>query len=134
MLVKQLSVFLENRPGQLAAFTKMLAENQVDLQALSIAETQDYGVLRIIADKPEETAALLNAQGWPSTVTEVLAVTVPDEPGSLTRLLSVLAENEMSLAYCYAFFERSGNAARIVLRVADNAKAVRLLNAAGIEC
>ena len=134
MLVKQLSVFLENRPGQLAAFTKMLAENQVDLQALSIAETQDYGVLRIIADKPEETAALLNAQGWPSTVTEVLAVTVPDEPGSLTRLLSILAENEISLAYCYAFFERSGNAARIVLRVADNAKAVKLLNAAGIEC
>lgn len=134
MLVKQLSVFLENRPGQLAAFTKMLAENHVDLQALSIAETQDYGVLRIIADKPEETAALLNAQGWPSTVTEVLAVTVPDEPGSLTRLLSILAENEISLAYCYAFFERSGNAARIVLRVADNERAGRLLNAAGIEC
>ena len=134
MIVKQLSVFLENRPGQLAAFTKMLAENHVDLQALSIAETQDYGVLRIIVDKPEETADLLNGQGWPSTVTEVLAVTVPDEPGSLTHLLSILAENEISLTYCYAFFERSGNAARIVLRVADNEKAAALLNAAGIEC
>ncbi len=134
MLVQQLSVFLETRPGQLAAFTKMLAENRIDLHALSIAETQDYGVPRIIVDKPQETAELLTAEGWPCTVTEVLAVTVPDEPGSLTRLLSILAENDISLAYCYAFFERSGNAARVVLRVADNEKAARLLNAAGIEC
>lgn len=134
MIVNQLSVFLENRPGALAAFTQMLAANHIDLQALSIAETQDYGVLRIIVDQPEETAALLTQQDWPCTVTPVLAVTVPDEPGSLTRLLTVLAENEISLAYSYAFFERSGSSARIVLRVADNDRAAALLNAAGIEC
>lgn len=134
MIVNQLSVFLENRPGALAAFTKMLAANHIDLQALSIAEAQDYGVLRIIVDQPEETAALLTQQDWPCTITPVLAVTVPDEPGSLTHLLSVLAENDISLAYCYAFFERSGSSARIVLRVADNDRAARLLNAAGIAC
>ena len=134
MIVNQLSVFLENRPGALAAFTKTLAANHVDLLALSIAEAQDYGVLRIIVDRPEETAALLTRQDWPCTLTPVLAVTVPDEPGSLTHLLSVLAENEISLAYCYAFFERSGSGAQIVLRVADNDRAAALLNAAGITC
>lgn len=134
MLVNQLSVFLENRPGQLAEFTRMLAANHIDLQALSIAETQDYGVLRIIVDQPEETADLLREQDWPCTITPVLAISVPDEPGSLTRLLSVLAENDISLAYCYAFFEREGGKARIVLRVADNDKAVELLQAVGIEC
>lgn len=134
MIVNQLSVFLENRPGALAAFTQMLASNHIDLQALSIAEAQDYGVLRIIVDQPEETAALLTEQDWPCTITPVLAVTVPDEPGSLTHLLAVLAENNISLAYCYAFFERSGSSAQIVLRVADNDRAAELLNAAGIEC
>lgn len=134
MIVQQLSVFLENRPGQLAVFTKILAENNIDLLALSIAETQDYGLLRIIVDRPEETAALLLQHDKPCTITPVLAVSVPDEPGSLTRLLTVLADNGISLAYCYAFFARTSGKAMIILRVEDNEQAAALLREAGIDC
>ena len=132
MLIPQISVFLENRPGQLSAFVQLLAQNRIDLQALSIAETQDYGVLRIIVDQPENAARLIQEAGWPCTVTQVLAVTVPDEPGSLTRLLAVLAENDISLAYTYAFFSRQQGQACIVLRVDDNDHAMQLLQAAGV--
>ncbi len=134
MIVQQLSVFLENRPGQLSDFVHILAENQVDLQALSIAESQDYGVARIIVDRPRDTAALLSEHNWVCTVTPVLTVTVPDEPGSLTRILGVLAENEISLSYSYAFFGRSSGSATIVLRTPDSEKAELLLRKAGIDC
>lgn len=133
MLVNQISVFLENKPGKLSEFIQTLARNKVDLQALSIAETADYGILRTIVDKPEETVKLLSAEDWPCKITPVLAVTVPDEPGSLTRILSVLAENGISLKYSYAFFSRDIGSACIILRVDDNAAAEKLLTEAGIN-
>ncbi len=133
MLVNQLSVFLENKPGKLSEFIQALAKNKIDLQALSIAETSDYGILRTIVDKPEETAKLLSAEDWPCKITPVLAVTVPDEPGSLTHILSVLAENEISLKYSYAFFSRDKGCACIVLRVDDNDAAEKILKEAGIK-
>ncbi|MBQ7542860.1 MAG: ACT domain-containing protein [Clostridia bacterium] len=134
MLLKQLSVFLENKPGQLSEFVSVLAQNNIDLRALSIAEAQDYGVLRIIVDKPEQTQALLRAQDWICTVTDVLAVTVPDEPGSLTKLLQTLADKGISLAYTYAFLSGTAGKACIVLRVDDNAYAEKLLKDAGVLC
>lgn len=134
MIQTQVSVFLENKPGKLAAFIRFLADRSIDLQALSIAEAQDYGVLRIIVDKPRETAELLKKANWPCKCTEVLSVLVPDEPGSLTRILSVLAEGGVSLSYSYAFCSRIQGQACIVLRVPDNEKAAGLLRAAGIEC
>lgn len=134
MIQKQISVFLENKPGKLSKFVSLLAENKIDLSALSIAETQDYGILRIIVDQPEKTAEFLRANNWPCKLTEVLAVTVPDEAGSLTKILAVLADAGMSLAYSYAFFSRQQGHACIVLRVEDNARARKLLNEAGIIC
>lgn len=132
MIVRQLSVFLENRSGQLSDFISLLAEHQIDLRALSIAESQDYGILRIIVDRPDETAALLKDSNWLCTVTDVLAVTVADEPGSLTRLLGALAKRDISLAYSYAFFAREAGQACIVLRVEDNETAIEALKSAGI--
>ena len=133
MILNQLSVFLENKPGMLSAFINTLAENNVDLQALSIADSRDYGVLRIIVDDPSRVAGMLITKDWPCTVTPVLAVTVPDEPGSLTHILSVLADGGVSLSYSYAFFSREKGRAVIVLRVEDNEKAIDLLEKAGIS-
>ncbi len=132
MTVNQISVFLENKPGKLSEFIQMLAANKIDLQALSISETNDYGILHIIVDKTEETMALLNEGGWICKTTPVLAVTVPDEPGSLTKLLSVIAENGINLAYTYAFFSRENGNACIILRVDDNNAVAKVLADAGI--
>lgn len=133
MVVSQLSIFLENKPGQLSELVNVLAVYKIDLLALSIAEAPDYGVLRIIVDRPAETAKLLRDKGWICTTTDVLAVTVADTPGSLTKILSVLADNNLSLAYSYAFLSRSQGKACIILRVDDNDAAIKTLNAAGIE-
>lgn len=131
MLAKQLSVFLENKPGQLASFVHMLADHNIDLQAMSLAEAQEYGLLRIVVDKPEETLALLKEQNWPCATTEVLSVLVPDKPGSLTKILTVLADNNINVAYSYAFLTRVQGHACVILRVDDNAHAMQLLTAAG---
>lgn len=134
MYINQISVFLENKPGKLAEFIRFLADHQIDLKALCIAETSDYGLLRVIVDKPAQTQELLREMNWPSAMTEVLAVHVKDEPGSLTRLLSILGDNGISLEYTYAFLSRSRDQACIVLRVDDNEKATEILRNAGIDC
>ena len=134
MIVKQISVFLENKPGQLLDVVNILAQNKIDMRALSVAEAQEYGVMRAIVDKPEETEKILRAQNWICSLTEVLAVTVPDTPGSLSMLLTVLADNGISLAYSYAFLAPQAGSACIVLRVDDNAFAQKLLRDAGIDC
>ena len=133
MPLKQISVFLENKSGQLLEIVNLLAANGIDLRALSIAEAQDYGVLRIIVDKPDETLSFLRQQEWVCQMNEVLAVTVPDEPGSLTRILTVLADKNVNMVYTYAFLSGTQGKACIVLRVDDNAYAEKLLRDAGIE-
>ena len=134
MLLKQISVFLENKSGQLLQIVNILAEHNIDLRAMSIAEAQDYGVLRAIVDKPEETLSLLREKEWLCSANEVLAVMVPDEPGSLTRILKVLSDNDVNMVYTYAFLSGVEGTACIVLRVDDNAAAEKLLRNAGIEC
>ena len=134
MIVKQITVFLENKPGQFADCISLLGEQRIDLQALSIAESQDYGLLRIIVDRPEETLKILRAHEWVCTMTEVLAVTVPDEPGSMIRIATVLADHSISLVYSYAFLSKVHGNACIILRVEDNVEATRILNEAGILC
>ena len=133
MYLDQISVFLENKPGKLSEFITLLADNKIDLKALSIAETQDYGVLRIIVDNPDKTAALLKERNWPCNKTKVLAVTVPNEPGALTNMLAIIAEANISIAYTYAFTLPEKNSACIVLRVSDNEAVINLLKKNGIE-
>lgn len=132
MIISQVSVFLENKPGQLAKLISLLAENGIDIKAMSIAETAEYGILRMIVDDAEATKLFLRENNWMAKANHVLKVTVPDKPGSLMQVLSVLAENQISLAYSYAFYERESGNAGIIMRVDDNEKAMVLLKEAGI--
>jgi len=132
MNVQQISVFVENRAGGLAEITKLLAENGVDLRAMSIADTTDYGILRLIVDKPDTALAVLQDSGCLVSVTPVLAVMLPDVPGGLARILGLLSENGVDLEYLYAFITRKTEHAYVVLRVKDNEATEKVLEAGGI--
>ena len=99
MTIHQISVFLENRAGQLAEITGLLSENHIDLRALNIAETADYGVLRIIVDQPETAASLLLSNGVILSMTPVVAVSVPDRPGGLAEVLHFISEAGIDVEY-----------------------------------
>ena len=133
MTIHQISVFLENRAGQLAEITGVLAKKGIDLRAINIAETSDYGVLRLIADKPQEAAATLLEQGFILSMTPVVAVSVPDEPGGLARVLDVLAKENIDVEYMYSVFGQVDGLAHMVFRVADTEKLVSVLKANGVE-
>lgn len=132
MNVNQISVFLENRTGQLAEITHLLADNDIDLRAISIAETADYGIIRIIADDADRAASILLANGNIITMTPVMVVGVPDEPTSLSKLLAVIAEGEIGIEYMYSLFANLNGKAYMVFRVADETKLEALLEANGI--
>ena len=128
MFLKQISAFVENRPGRIAEITEILSENGVDLRALSIADTTDFGILRIIVDKPDEVAVLLRENRVTVTLTDVLAIRLPDKPGALSNMLRLLADNCVSVEYLYAFVSPAeSGAACVVIRADDNEKAEKLL-------
>ncbi len=133
MTIPQISVFLENRAGQLAGITKILAENGIDMRAISIAEASDYGVLRIITSEPERTASILVSNGIVLSITPVLAVAVPDQAGGLAPVLSLLAEANIDIEYMYSLFTQKAGTAYMVFRVSDEAKFVALLETKGIQ-
>ena len=132
MNVHQISVFLENRAGQLAEITQVLAENQIDLRAMSIAEASDYGVLRIIVDDSEKAAGILLSHGYIVSMTPVLVIAVSDQPGGLAPLLSVLAEGNIDIEYMYALFAKAEGTAYMVFRIAEEEKFLALLAAHGM--
>ena len=127
MNIKQISVFVENKPGRLAAITKFLGEHQVDIRALSIADTRDFGILRLIVDKPDDTVALLKEAGYTVSITYVIAVAMSDEPGSLAKVMDILYMNGIGVEYMYAFITRTKDNAYVILRVEDNLKAIDIL-------
>ncbi len=131
-MVYQISVFLENRAGQLAEITKILAENAVDLRAISIAETADYGILRLIVDDAEKATSLLLKHGYLLSMTPVLVVAVPDAPGGIAPVLATLAEGNVDIEYMYSLFTHIEGKAYIVFRVADAEKFTALLENHGI--
>jgi len=133
MKIHQISVFLENRTGQLAEITGILAENNVDLRAISIAETADYGVLRIIASEAERATNVLLSHGYILSMTPVIVVAVPDTPGGLAPVLRVLAEGEIAIEYMYSLFTHREGKAYMVFRVSQEERFVELLQAQGIE-
>ena len=128
MTIHQISVFLENRLGQLAEITKLLADANVDIRAISIAETSDYGVARMIVDDCYKASSILLQHGDVLSMTPVWAVEVPDRPNGLAELLAVLAEAQVDVEYMYSLFTKTAGKAYMVLRVSDEAK---LLNALG---
>ena len=133
MTVKQISVFLENRPGALAEFTKILEMSSIDLRALSLAESEDFGIVRVIVDDRYKTIRILKEEGYICSVTKVIAVEIADKPGSLVKMLNVLGDNNVNLEYSYAFLAKKANSAFMILRVADNEKAIKVLTQNGIR-
>jgi len=103
MKIKQLSIFLENKSGRLTEVTEVLASAQINISAFSIADTADYGILRMIVSKPEQAEQLLKAKGFSVHITEVIGLVVPNEPGGLHRALQILSSEGISLEYMYAF-------------------------------
>ena len=124
---------MENQPGKLAEFTKLLERNNIDLRALSIADTQDFGILRVIVDDSLATIQILREAGYVCSVTPVLALEIPDQPGSLVKLLNILGDSGVNIEYTYAFLSRKKDRAFIILRVADNAQAIEVLGQNGIQ-
>jgi len=132
MNVRQISVFLENRAGELADVTNVLAENSIDLRALSIAESTNYGVLRLIVDDAEKATEILLAHGNVLSMTPVLVIAVPDHPGGVAPVLATLAEGNLDIEYMYSLFTHKEGQAYMVFRVTDEEKFVSLLKAHGI--
>ena len=134
MLVKQVSVFLENKLGRLAEVSRILGENNIDIKALSIADTTEYGILRIIVNNPEQTVEILKNNGFSVKTNNVIAVSVPDRPGGLFETLECLHRNNIGIEYMYAFIANiEKGKAMVILRVEEYNKAVELLQKAGIE-
>ena len=134
MSVKQISVFLENRPGCLHEMTKALAEAKIDLRGLSLAETSDFGIVRLIVDDVLGTANTLRDAGFVASMSEVLAVEVPNVPGGLNKVLEILDGTGINVEYMYAILgNKSSDTAYMIFRVNDNDKAGFALSIAGIK-
>ena len=133
MNVKQISVFLENKPGYLFSMTKVLAEHEIDMRAFSLAESSDFGIARIIVDDVLATATVLKDAGFVCSLTPVLAVSVPDVPGGLNQVLELLSADEINVEYMYAFLGGQSEKAYMIFRVADVARAAASLTASGIR-
>ena len=131
MAVKQLTVFVENRPGKLAEITRLLAGADVDMKALSIADTRDFGILRLIVSDTTKAESVLKKTGFLVQVTEVVGVHLSDTPGALSKALEALDAGDVNLEYLYAFLAPHPGSADVVLRVANNAEAERILHRAG---
>ena len=133
MSIHQISVFLENRSGQLAEVTALLAKEHVDLRAISIAETADYGVARMIVDDCHKASAILLDHGDVLSMTPVWAVEVPDRPSGLADLLAVLAKGNVDVEYMYSLFAGKDGHAYMVLRISDEAALNKALEGSDIK-
>ena len=133
MAVTQISVFLENRSGRLAELTEVLAEASINIRALSVAETVDYGVLRLIVDNPVLACEHLRQAGFTVTETQVLALEIPDRPGGLAGAIRLLSNAGINVEYIYAFVGKAKDNALVVLRLEEIERAAKLLKEHGIE-
>jgi hypothetical protein len=132
MFVKQISVFMENRAGRLEEITGFLAKAGINIRALSLADTSDFGILRLIVDNPDKTHEILKKEGFTVRENEVIATEVEDKPGGLHDILTLFGKSGISIEYMYAFLERKHqNRAVLVIRVESAAKAVKTLQDAG---
>lgn len=131
MKVSQISVFLENKSGRLADVARTLAANNVNIRALSIADTIDYGLLRLIVNDPQLATKVLTDDGFTVTSTEVLAIEVPDRPGGLAGIIGILSGKGLNIEYMYAFVGRSGEHAIVVFRIERVEEAISALQEGG---
>ena len=133
MNIKQISIFVENKNGRLAEITEILAKAGTNIRALSIADTTDFVILRLIVDKPIEAATILKDAGIPVSVTDVIAIGIQDVPGAFAGPMRILSDAGIDVEYMYAFITRKGEIAYVILRVADNAAAAKVLMDNNVE-
>lgn len=132
-MAKQISVFLENKAGRLAHVTKVLGEAAINIRALSIADTSDFGILRLIVSDPDKAYKILKEAGFTVSETEVIAVQVPDSPGGLATVLEQMSEENLNIEYLYAFLGTSENDALVIFKVEDIEKARKAFVERGIR-
>ncbi|MDH7497335.1 MAG: ACT domain-containing protein [Syntrophomonadaceae bacterium] len=132
-MVKQISVFLENKAGRLASVTRTLGDAGINIRALSIADTSDFGILRLIVSDPDRAYAILKEAGFAVSETEVIAVSVPDTPGGLAAILEVMAEAGINIEYLYAFIGTRAENALVIFKVEDPQRAVKFFGERGIS-
>ncbi len=133
MELKQLSIFVENKKGRLEEITGILANEQIHIRAVSIADTTDYGILRLIVNKPDDAMVALKENGITVSITSVIAIAIDDKPGALYEAVKLLSENDISVEYMYAFLNPTNEAASVILRIEDNQKAIDVLKKGGIR-
>lgn len=133
MSLKQLNVFVENKQGALVSITDALAKSEINIRALSIADTEEFGILRLIVSDVDTACEMLEELGYLIKVTDVVGVKIGDAPGKLSKALEVLDEEKINMEYLYAFMARTEKHAYVVLRVADNDKAEAALEKAGFH-
>ncbi len=133
MATKQISVFLENKAGRLAHVTRVLGSAGINIRALSIADTSDFGILRLIVNDPDRAYQILKENGFTVSETEVLAVQVPDSPGGLANVLEQMHEESLNIEYLYAFIGTSGADALVILKVEDSEKTAEVFRQKGIN-
>ena len=132
MFIKQISVFLENRPGRIAEITAVLAEHNINIRALSIADTASFGVIRLIVDSPDTAEKILKESGFAASIIDVIAIGIDDKPSGLASIMKMLYENGVGIEYMYAFTGRLENNAYVIVRAEDGDKAVEILKKNGI--
>ena len=133
MSIKQISIFVENKSGRLAEITAAIAAAGIDIRALSIADTTNFGILRLIVDKPDEAEAALKAAGLTVSLTNGIAIGIPDQPGGFAAAMKALADAAIDVEYMYAFISRDEGRACVILRVENNDAAIAALQKNGVE-
>ena len=133
MIIDQLSVFSENRAGMLADITALLAEAEIDIEALTVADTAEFGIFRLIVDAPKKALSVLKLEGFVASLTPVIALYMENKPGSLARIARTLADADISVEYVYACVARAADSAFVIIRVEDIDGAVALLTEKGYE-
>jgi hypothetical protein len=133
MKVEQISVFLENKAGRLAEVTRVLGEAAINIRALSLADTTDFGILRLIVDQYDKAREVLKQHGFTVGKTEVVAIEVPDRPGGLAWVLQILSDSDVNVEYMYAFVQHSGKNAVIIFRFDNLERAIQLLQQQGVR-
>lgn len=131
-MAKQISIFLENKTGRLSHVTRVLGDAGINIRALSIADTSDFGILRIIVNEPDKAYQILKAADFTVSVTEVIAVQLPDTPGSLANILEQMTEENLNIEYLYAFLGSSTDEALVIFKVEDIEKAKNAFEKKGI--
>lgn len=133
MTIKQISVFLENKPGRLADFTDIISKGGINLRALSLAEAEDFGIVRVIVDNVYNATSVLKNAGYVFSITDVVAIEIPDTPGGLNNVLHAFGDNDVNLEYMYAFAGNKAGVANMVFRVKNVEKAVAALSGKGFK-